>query len=103
MAHATCCQPGPGCVSTKDRTSTQDGAAICTGSRRIAHRAHGYEWNGTRRYFPDFYIESIDLYIEVKGYETDRDRAKWLQFPEKLCIIKAAEIKKIKQGCFVGL
>ena len=62
-----------------------------------------YEWNGTRRYFPDFYIESIDLYIEVKGYETDRDRAKWLQFPEKLCIIKAAEIKKIRQGCFVGL
>lgn len=62
-----------------------------------------YEWNGTRSYFPDFYIESLDMYIEVKGYETDRDRAKWLTFPKKLRIIKEAEIKQIKQGCFVGL
>ena len=62
-----------------------------------------YEWNGTRSYFPDFYIESLDMYIEVKGYETDRDRAKWLTFPKKLCIIKEAEIKQIRQGCFVGL
>ena len=62
-----------------------------------------YEWNGTRSYFPDFYIESLDMYIEVKGYETDRDRAKWSTFPKKLRIIKEAEIKQIKQGCFVGL
>ena len=62
-----------------------------------------YEWNGTRRYFPDFYIKSLDLYVEVKGYETDRDRAKWLQFPKKLCIIKEQQIKEIRQGCFVGL
>jgi hypothetical protein len=62
-----------------------------------------YEWNGTRTYFPDFYIESLDMYVEVKGYETDRDRAKWLQFPKKLCIIKETEIKQIRQGCFAGL
>jgi hypothetical protein len=62
-----------------------------------------YEWNGSRTYFPDFYINSLDLYVEVKGYETERDRAKWSQFPKKLCIIKAAEIKKIRQGCFDGL
>jgi len=62
-----------------------------------------YEWNGTRSYFPDFYIESLDMYVEVKGYETDRDRAKWLTFPKKLRIIKEAEIKQIRQGCFVGL
>jgi hypothetical protein len=62
-----------------------------------------YEWNGTRSYFPDFYIESLDTYVEVKGYETDRDRAKWLTFPKKLRIIKEAEIKQIRQGCFVGL
>ena len=59
-----------------------------------------YDWNGTRTYFPDFYIESLELYVEVKGYETDRDRAKWLQFPEKLCIIKETEIKKIKNKTF---
>jgi len=62
-----------------------------------------YEWNGERTYYPDFYIESKNLYVEVKGYETERDRSKWLQFPEKLCIIKETEIKKIKQGCFEGL
>jgi hypothetical protein len=62
-----------------------------------------YEWNGIRRYHPDFYIESQDLYVEVKGYETDRDRAKWLQFPKKLRIIKEKEIKQIRKGCFGGL
>jgi len=51
----------------------------------------------------DFYIESKNVYVEVKGYETDRDRSKWLQFPEKLCIIKEKEIKQIREGCFVGL
>lgn len=62
-----------------------------------------YNWNGERWYHPDFYIECRDLYVEVKGYETERDKAKWLQFPEKLCIIKAAEIKQIRQGCFERL
>ncbi len=59
-----------------------------------------YIWNGERTYFPDFYIKSLDLYIEVKGYETERDRSKWLQFPKKLCIIKQAEITKIKNNTF---
>ena len=62
-----------------------------------------YEWNGERWYHPDFYIDSKDLYVEVKGYETDRDRAKWRDFPKKLCIIKEAEIKQIRQGSFMGL
>ena len=67
------------------------------------NKSFTYEWNGTRTYFPDFYIKSKDLYVEVKGYETDRDRAKWLHFPEKLRIIKEAEIKQIRQGIFVDL
>ena len=66
-------------------------------------RGFKYVWNGERTYYPDFYIESLDLYIEIKGYETDRDRAKWLNFSEKLCIIKEKEIKEIRKGCFVGL
>lgn len=65
--------------------------------------AFRYEWNGLRWYHPDFYIKSLDLYVEVKGYETDRDRAKWLQFPKDLCIIKEAEIKQIRKGCFERL
>ena len=66
-------------------------------------RGFKYIWNGERTYYPDFYIESLNLYVEVKGYETDRDRAKWLHFPEKLRIIKEKEIKEIRQGCFVSL
>lgn len=65
--------------------------------------AFQYEWNGLRWYHPDFYIKTLDLYVEVKGYETDRDRAKWLQFPKKLRIIKEKEIKQIRKGCFVDL
>ncbi len=65
--------------------------------------AFKYEWNGERWYHPDFYIPSLDLYVEVKGYETDRDRAKWLHFPKKLCIIRQVEIRQIRKGCFVGL
>jgi hypothetical protein len=45
----------------------------------------------------------MDLYVEVKGYETDRDRAKWRDFPKNLRIIKEAEIKQIRQGIFVDL
>jgi hypothetical protein len=66
-------------------------------------RAFRYIWNGERWYHPDFYIKKLDVYVEVKGYETDRDLAKWSQFPERLCIIKEEQIKQIRQGCFVGL
>jgi hypothetical protein len=62
-----------------------------------------YEWKGIRKYFPDFYHPDLDLYVEVKGYETDRDRAKWSQFPKKLSIIKEKDIKDIRKGCFVRL
>ena len=65
--------------------------------------AFKYKWNGERWYHPDFYIPSMDLYVEVKGYETDRDRAKWRDFPKNLRIIKEAEIKQIRQGIFVDL
>ena len=65
--------------------------------------AFKYEWDGERLYHPDFYIPSLDLYVEVKGYETDRDRAKWLHFPAKLRIIKLKEIQEIRKGCFVRL
>lgn len=62
-----------------------------------------YEWNGTRSYYPDFYIPSLSLYVEVKGYETEQDRAKWNHFPEKLIVLKKKEIEQIKKGTFRGL
>ena len=58
-----------------------------------------YNWNGSiHRYFPDFYLIDKDLYIEVKGFERDRDREKWKQFPKKLKILKLREIQQIQRG-----
>lgn len=62
-----------------------------------------YEWNGIRQYYPDFYLPQLDVFIEVKGYETDRDRAKWQQFPRKLIVIKKKEIAEIRNGTYAGL
>ena len=67
------------------------------------NRSFRYVWNGERWYHPDFYLPKLDTYVEGKGYETDRDRAKWSQFPEKLVIIKEQQIKDIKKGTFGGL
>jgi len=62
-------------------------------------KAFNYQWNGNRSYFPDFYIESLG-YVEVKGYETDRDRTKWVQFPELLFVVKEQAIKDIRNNIF---
>lgn len=59
-----------------------------------------YVWNGKdRKYFPDFYIKEMDLYVEVKGYETDRDIVKWNSVPN-LLVVKEREINQIKQGIY---
>ena len=58
-----------------------------------------YIWNGSRIYYPDFYLKDLDLYIEVKGYERERDRAKWSVL-NNLVVIKLKEIRKIKDGIF---
>lgn len=48
-----------------------------------------YNHNGVERYYtPDFYLIDEDCYIEVKGYETEKDRCKWRDFPFKLKILK---------------
>jgi len=53
-----------------------------------------------RFYTPDFYIKDFDLYVEVKGYETEKDRSKWKQFPYKLKVIKEDQIKLLKNNNF---
>jgi len=62
-----------------------------------------YIWERERKYFPDFYIDSLDLYVEIKGCVTERDEAKWKNFPKKLKIIMKNEIEEIKKGTFRGL
>ena len=56
-----------------------------------------YEWNGNRIYYPDFYLKDLKRFVEVKGYERERDLVKWKSVPD-LIIIKMEEIKKIRQG-----
>ena len=58
-----------------------------------------YQWNGKRIYYPDFYLPELDLYIEIKGYERDRDREKWKSVPN-LLVLKDNEISLIKENKF---
>lgn len=48
-------------------------------------------------YQPDFFVSAWNTYIEVKGYQTDLDDCKWLQFNEPLLIVKREHIKTIKK------
>lgn len=58
-----------------------------------------YQWNDKwHLYFPDFLLNDLDVYIEVKGYETDRDRAKWEQSDKKVLVIKQKDIDRIKRN-----
>jgi len=60
-----------------------------------------YFWDGKERlYFPDFYLPEMNMYIEVKGYERERDHAKW-KAVDNLIIIREKEIKEIKDDKFV--
>lgn len=57
-----------------------------------------YEYLSLRKgfgyYIPDFYLIEENRYIEIKGYETDKDRAKWKWFPHPLEIIKGKDLKE---------
>lgn len=60
-----------------------------------------YYWNNNWHfYYPDFYLVEFDYYIEVKGYETNRDKAKWNSV-ENLIVIKQKEINSIKKNNFI--
>lgn len=49
-----------------------------------------YYFEGKQRYYtPDFYLEESRIFIEIKGFQTAKDEAKWKQFPssEKLQVL----------------
>ena len=48
-------------------------------------------------YFPDFYLQAYDLFIEVKGQVMPKDLEKWKQFPKKLLIIDQKTIKRLEE------
>ena len=60
-----------------------------------------YYWNNSfHSYFPDFYLPDFGVWIEIKGYKTERDDAKWNQFPLKHVVIMKEEIKSIERNDF---
>lgn len=57
-----------------------------------------YFWNESwHLYFPDFYLVDHDVYLEVKGFERDRDRKKWYGFKGKLFILRENEINDLEK------
>lgn len=70
--------------------------------KRSGIKPENYQWNDKwHLYFPDFLLEEYDCYIEVKGYETERDRAKWSQSSKTVIVIRQEQINQIKKGSFI--
>ena len=53
------------------------------------------EKNTISTYCPDFFVYDWNTYIEVKGYQTDKDLLKWAQFVEPLIVWKKKELKEL--------
>lgn len=55
-----------------------------------------YYWNDNwHLYFPDFLLLDSNVLIEVKGYETDRDHAKWESVDKQLIVIKKKDMMSL--------
>lgn len=69
---------------------------------RKIDKGFDYIWNEKIHfYFPDFkLLDYENTFVEIKGYQRDRDIEKWKQFPHKLIKIKLKEIKEIKNDTF---
>ncbi len=60
-----------------------------------------YIWNNSwHLYFPDFFLKEQDVYIEVKGYKTERDVQKWTQFSGELIVVDSKSIDNLDE--FLG-
>lgn len=61
--------------------------------RRNVKRFEYTNLSGTiSHYTPDFWVEELNGYLEIKGYETALDRCKWSQFTEPLIIWKKSDL-----------
>ena len=59
-----------------------------------------YNWEKQKRtYYPDFYLSDYDVYVEIKGYETDKDKAKYTAI-NNLIVLHGDVIQLIKQNNF---
>ena len=58
-----------------------------------------YTFEGAEhKYTPDFYLIDSNTYIEIKGYKTAKDQAKWEQFPKELSLNVLMEEDLLKLG-----
>ena len=55
-----------------------------------------YIFEGKERYYiPDFYLPDTDEYIEIKGFKTDKDDAKWKYFPYSLKVLYRHDLNEL--------
>ena len=55
-----------------------------------------YFFEGKNRlYYPDFYLPKEKTYIEIKGYKTEKDEAKWNQFSEDLKVLRKDDLEEL--------
>jgi hypothetical protein len=61
-----------------------------------------YYNNNWHLYFPDFLLLDTNVLIEVKGYQTDRDLAKWQSVDKKLIVLRKKDMLSLEKsiaGC----
>lgn len=52
-----------------------------------------YEFEGKSSYYtPDFFLLEEKVYVEIKGYKTPKDEAKWRQFPLELKVLLGKDL-----------
>lgn len=66
-------------------------------SWRRNKESFSYEFDKPRRYTPDFFLPDVGCFVEVKGWTTEKDIAKWSQFPKdkQLLILTGVELKAL--------
>lgn len=60
--------------------------------KRNTERFQYYFENKIHYYIPDFFLKECDLFLEVKGYKTEKDEAKWLFFKKKLAVLRGEDV-----------
>ena len=48
------------------------------------------------KYYPDFYLPDFDLYIEIKGFFSNKDINKWEQFTKNLDIYDSKDLYELR-------
>ena len=57
-----------------------------------------YLFNGEEHsYYPDFFLPDDNCYVEIKGFKTLKDEAKWSQFPLQLKILYKKDIDILRR------